>query len=84
MPTVAGLTCNRFSSWSGQRSFPLVVEPRPSVSESPTMATPALCGLDHTSAPLRKYQCSTVAAPVRSWSSTWFPATMYEVVREPG
>src|SRR5262245_4132419 len=37
-----------------------------------------------TSTPLRKYQWSTGVAPGRSASSTWFPASRYDVVREPG
>lgn len=84
MEAVSGRERSRSTSWSGQRLFASVVEPRPSVSESPTMTAAAVVSGDQTSTPLRKYQWAVEAAPGRSSSRTWSPASRYEVVREPG
>ena len=79
-----GMDCSRLKSWSVHLSSALVAEPRPSVSESPTTSMAAVLPGSSASRPLRKYQCATDAAPGRSASSRWLPATMYVVVREPG
>ena len=72
----------RSSSWSGQRSFPLVVEPRPSVSESPRMT--AAAAAENPSRAPRRYQWSTGTAPGSRGSATCSPKVRYDVVRDPG
>lgn len=84
MSDVAGWHCKRSSSRSGQRSFLLVVEPRPPVSESPSMTAAAADGLAHVSTALRKYQWPVVVDPRISTSSTWFPASKWDVALDPG
>jgi hypothetical protein len=72
-PAELFLACNRLSNRSGQRLFRLVVEPRPSVSESPSSTAAAVARGDQVSTPLRKYQWSVRLAPGRSSSPTWLP-----------
>src|SRR6185436_8660300 len=81
---VAELPRNRWASRFGQRSFLFVVEPRPSVIESPSTTIADARASAHTSRPLSTYQWSTVTAPGRSAAPATFPAWRNDVVREPG
>src|SRR5262249_11435476 len=61
-----------------------VVEPRPSVIESPSVTTPLLEASARTSTPVMMYQWAVLAAPDMSRAVTALVARMNEVVREPG
>lgn len=79
--------CRRAASWSGQRSLPLVVLPRPSVMLSPTMTREPNRDGSHASMPVRKYQWSVfwVSLPLAmSAAPARLPGPMWLVVRLPG
>ena len=75
---------SRFARLSGQRSLPSVVEPRPSVIESPSVTTVLLDASAKTSTPVIMYQWAVVDAPDMFAAVTTLPDLINEVVREPG
>src|SRR5262245_27480679 len=81
---VSGFACRRRARLSGQRLFPSVVEPRPSVMESPSVTTAAVEFSARTSTPDRIYQCCVAAAEDRFVAETALPVCRYDVAREPG
>ena len=83
-PAVGALVMSRCASTSGQRLLPSVVEPRPSVMESPSTTMDLLALSAITSTPVMTYQCCVVDAPVMLAAVTTLPDWMNEVVREPG
>src|SRR6185312_11696751 len=76
--------CRRAARSSGQRSLPLVVDPWPSVMESPKATTTAALADAATSTPDRKYQCSSRCAAGKSGADTGAPGARYETACEPG
>src|ERR1035437_10519437 len=83
-PAVGAFVISRLARLSGQRSLPSVVEPRPSVIESPSVTTALLAASAKTSMPVMTYQCAVVDAPVMFAADATLPDLMNEVVREPG
>src|SRR5258707_15831595 len=81
---VGALVARRRARLSGQRLLPSVVEPRPSVMESPRVTTPLLEVSARTSTPVMIYQWAVVAAPVMLAAETALLPRINEVVREPG
>ena len=61
-----------------------LVEPRPSVIESPRITSAALGATASTSMAWMKYQWSVVAASGKLAAPTELPLCRKEVVREPG
>src|SRR5215471_11441625 len=75
--------CSRRARSSGQRSLPFVVDPRPSVIESPRIAIAFADAM--VSTPDTTYQWSAVSAEDMLAALTLLlPDCRYEVVREPG
>src|SRR5258708_21872146 len=83
-PAVGWFVARRLARLSGQRLLPSVVEPRPSVMESPRVTTPLLELSASTSTPVMMYQWAVLAAPAMFAAFTALVARMNEVVREPG
>src|SRR5689334_12657107 len=84
MLAVAALACRRSARISVQRLLPLVSEPRPSVIESPMMATAFDDAGAITSMPEMKYQWSVFPAEaIAAADTSVLPACTYDVVREP-
>ena len=75
MPAVSGFARRRWEKASVHRVFSSDWTPRPSVIESPRQTTAALFSpFTHVSMPLRKYQCTILAAPLKVLSSVEAPA----------
>src|ERR1035437_10921638 len=72
-PAVGALVLRRSAILSGQRVFPSVVEPRPSVIESPRVTTALLEASARTSTPEMIYQCAVFAAPGKLAAETALP-----------
>src|SRR4029077_4143739 len=83
-PAGGGVAGRRRARLSGQRSLPSVVEPRPSVMESPSVTTPLLRLSAKTSTPVMMYQWAVLAAPAMFAALTALVARRNDVVREPG
>src|SRR6185369_14793133 len=82
--TVAPFARSRRARSSGQRLLPLVVDPRPSVIESPNVIS-VPPGVEMNALRFMiKYQCSVVTGDAKLAAETTLPVLMYEVVRDPG
>ena len=84
MCAVAGCALRRRARTFGQRSFWFVVDPRPSVIESPITTIAADLGFAPTSIEPNTYQWSTATAFGIVGAETASPTSMNDVVREPG
>src|SRR3989442_11540739 len=84
VPAVNALVLRRRARLSGQRSLPSVVEPRPSVIESPSVTTALLALSASTSMPVMMYQCAIFDMDGELATETRLPEWMNDVVREPG